>query len=169
MHANRRILRAGTTALRALVEAGSRPWASKGAAAIELALISPILVILFAGIVEIGMASYQAMQVQAAVEAGALYAAKNGASDLAGITQAVVNATGTSGITASPAPLAFCGCPASSGVVSQSSDCTTRCPDGTLPGQYVRVSAALPHQTIMPFLALPLPATLTAQSTVRVQ
>ncbi len=147
----------------------SRRWTEKGTAAVEFALISPLLLILLTGIVEIGMAGYQAMQAQAAVEAGALYAAQNGAGDLAAIGQAVVNATGTSGLTATPAPVAFCGCPTASGVVSQNADCTTPCAGGTAPGHYVRVSAAVPHQTIMPFLTLPLPASLTAQSTVRVQ
>ena len=81
----------------------------------------------------------------------------------------VVNATGTAGITASPIPLAFCGCPHAAGIVSQASNCTTVCSDGTAPGHYVTVSAALSHQTIMSFLNLPLPATLTASSTVRIQ
>jgi hypothetical protein len=103
------------------------------------------------------------------VEAGALYAAQNGANNLTAIGQAVVNATGTAGITATPAPTTFCGCPASTGVVSQGGDCRTACTDGTAPGQYVKVNAALAHQTIIPYLSLPLPATLTAQSIVRVQ
>jgi len=141
----------------------------KGGAAIEFALVSPLLLTLLAGIVEIGMAGYQAMQVQSAVEAGALYAAQNGASDLAGVAQAVVNATGTAGITAVPAPTSFCGCPKAAGVLSQGSDCTTVCSDGKAPGQYVLVNASLPHQTLVPFLSLPLPATLTASTTIRVQ
>jgi len=140
-----------------------------GAAAIEFALVSPLLAILLGGVVEIGMAAYQAMQVQSATEAGILYATEHGASDITAIGQAVVNATGTAGITASPAPLAFCGCPSAAGIVSQNSNCTTVCSDGTAPGQYVTVSAALAHHTIMSFLNLPLPATLTASSTVRLQ
>lgn len=141
----------------------------RGTAAIEFALLSPLLLILLTGVIEIGMAGYQAMQVQASVEAGALYAAKNGASDLSAISQAIVGATGTAGITASPAPVSYCGCPNATGVVSQNADCTTACPDGTAPGQYVRVSAAIAHQTLMPFLSLGLPATFTARSIVRVQ
>jgi Flp pilus assembly protein TadG len=140
-----------------------------GAAAIEFALVSPLLAIMLGGLVEIGMAAYQAMQVQSATEAGILYAAEHGASNITAIGQAVVNATGTAGITASPIPLAFCGCPHAAGIVSQASNCTTVCSDGTPPGHYVTVSAALAHQTIMSFLNLPLPATLTASSTVRIQ
>ena len=141
----------------------------RGNAAIEFALLGPLLLILLTGVVEIGMAGYQAMQVQAAVEAGALYAAQNGAGNLPAISQAVVNATGTTGITASPAPVVFCGCPTTAGVVSQNSNCATACSSGAAPGQYVQVNAALAHQTIMPFLTLPLPATLTASSTIRIQ
>jgi Flp pilus assembly protein TadG len=143
-------------------------WRS-GAAAVEFALVTPLMAILLGGVVEIGMSAYQAMQVQSSTEAGILYAIEHGASNITAIGQAVVNATGTAGITASPVPLAFCGCPGASGVVSQNSNCTTVCSDGSAPGQYVTVSAALTHHTIMSFLNLPLPATLTASSTVRLQ
>jgi Flp pilus assembly protein TadG len=141
----------------------------QGNAAIEFALLSPLLLTMVTAIVEIGMAGYQEMQVQASVEAGALYAAQNGSSNLAAIGLAVVNATGTTGITATPTPVAFCGCPTTAGVVSQNSNCETACPNGTAPGQYVTVNAAVTHQRIMPFLTLPLPTTLTASSTIRVQ
>jgi len=149
--------------------AAARFCSRNGVAAIEFAMVSPMLIILLTGVVELGMAGFQAMQVQSAVEAGALYAAQNGAGNLSAIALAVVNATGTAGITATPAPTAFCGCPKTAGVASQGSDCTTVCSDGTPPGQYVQVNAALPHKTLMPFLNLPLPATLTARTTIRVQ
>ena len=137
------------------------------------------MLIILTGVVEVGIASYQAMQVQAAMEAGILYATQNAATivppispaAVTAIQTAVTNATGTPYITATPAPLAFCGCPsttAGTGVVSQA-NCTTACPDTTAPGHYVTVSAALSHQTIMPYLNLHLPATLTASSTVRLQ
>jgi Flp pilus assembly protein TadG len=156
------------------------PRHQSGASAIEFGLLAPLLLIMLTGVVEVGIASYQAMQVQAAVEAGILYAIQNvptsitpiSAAFSSAIITAVQNATGTPGITATPVPLAFCGCPsttAGTGVVSQVNDCTTKCPDTTLPGQYVTVSAALSHQTIMPYLNLHLPATLTASSTVRLQ
>jgi Flp pilus assembly protein TadG len=140
----------------------------RGTAAVEFGLLTPMLMALLAGVFEIGTAAYQSMQVQAAAEAGALYAAKYGVANLAAISQAVLNATGTTGVTASPAPLVFCGCPSTTGVVSQGSNCTTACSDGTAPGQYVQVSAAIAHQTLMPFLNLPLPATITSHAVVRI-
>ena len=88
-----------------------------GTAAIEFGLSIPLLVIIVMGVAELGFAMYGKMQVYNSVEAGALYAAKNGF-DSAGITAAVVNATGTQGITATPAPVQFCGCPSATGIVA---------------------------------------------------
>ncbi len=139
---------------------------SEGTAAIEFALASPFFLVFLLGLIELGFGAYQAMQAQNAAEAGALYAAKYGYSS-AGISAAVVNALGSgSGVTASPAPVQFCGCPGAAGVTATS--CSSTCASGDPPGQYVQVNAALPHQTILSFPGLPLPATLTGQSIVRV-
>lgn len=135
-----------------------------GSAAIEFGLAAPLLLMILAGVVELGFTMYQTMQVYDSVEAGALFAAKNGYDD-AGISAAVTNATGTQGITATPAPVQFCGCPDASGIVETACDST--CNDGKQPSQYVRISAALERETILPYPALPLPATLTARSVVR--
>lgn len=130
----------------------------------EFALALPLLLILIVGTAEIGFAVYEAMQVNNAVEAGALYAAKNGF-DATGISNAVVNATSTPGITASPAPTQFCGCPSSAGVVTAT--CGATCSSGGTAGTYVRVSAAYTHQTILNYPTFGLPTTITAQSVVR--
>jgi Flp pilus assembly protein TadG len=135
-----------------------------GTAALEFALTAPFLLLFLMAVVELGFAMHETMQVYNSVEAGALYASKNGF-DSAGISAAVVNATGTSGLTASPAPAQFCGCPQTTGVTTVS--CGSTCTGGTAPGQYIRVYAALPHTSILPVFALPLPATLTAQAIVR--
>ncbi len=140
-----------------------------GVAAIELALVSPLLLILLTGMVEIGIAAYQAMEVQAAVQAGALYAVQNGSTNLTAIGTAVVSATGTAGIAATPAPFKFCGCPTAAGVVSQTTDCVTLCTGNIAPGHYVTISAQLAHTVLLPYLTLPIPAKLTASTTVRIQ
>jgi hypothetical protein len=135
-----------------------------GTAAIEFALFVPLLLILLMGVVEVGLAVHQAMQVSNSAEAGMLYAAKNGF-DPAGIAAAVANATGTQGIAAVPAPAQFCGCPTAGGVSPV--ECGATCADGSLSGAYIRISATLNHQTILPYPGLPLPNTLTAQSILR--
>jgi hypothetical protein len=143
----------------------SRRPTDGGTVAIEFALAGPLFLVLLLGMVELGFGIYQAMQVQDAAEAGVLYAAKHGFNS-AGISAAIVNATGTSGITASPAPALFCGCPLTTGVDVIS--CASTCPSGDAPGQYVQINASISHQTILSYPGLPLPATLTGQSTVRV-
>jgi Flp pilus assembly protein TadG len=135
-----------------------------GAVALEFGLAAPLLAILAVGIAEIGFAAYQAMQVQNAVEAGALYAAENGW-NATSIASAVTGASSLAGISASPAPTEFCGCPSATGIASIA--CTSTCTSGNSPGQYVQVNATLTRRSLIPNSGLPLPATFTAQSVVR--
>jgi Flp pilus assembly protein TadG len=145
----------------------NRMWlATRGTAAIEFAFIVPILLVLTLGVVEVGYSTYQAMQVQDSAEAGAIYVAKHGWNSAA-ITAAVVNATGLAGITASPAPSQFCGCPTVSGVTT--AVCASTCASGSRAGQYVEINAALTRQIILPASGLLLPTTLTGRAIVRVQ
>lgn len=137
-----------------------------GSAAIEFGIIAPLLLLLLVGVVELGFGVHQAMQVQDAAEAGALYAGKYGY-DQAGIAAAVVNATGAENVTAEPAPALFCGCPSVTGIAEV--DCSASCPDGNGAERYVRVSAAMPHTTILVGLLVPLPDTIRGQAVVRVQ
>jgi Flp pilus assembly protein TadG len=145
--------------------ASSRRWI-RGTAALEFGLAMPFLLVLVIGLVEVGLVTYEAMQVQDAAEAGALYASRYPA-DLTGMANAAVNATGTAGIAASPTPLAFCGCPSASGITAIS--CATLCTGGIAAGHYVKVSTALTHVRILTFTGLPNPLVLTGKSTVRVQ
>lgn len=145
-----------------------RAWrdAVAGTAAIEFALSVPIFFILLVGAVEVGFSMYQSMQVFNSVEAGAVYAAKYGW-NTNGIAAAVTNATGTTGISATPAPVKFCGCPAASGVTVTACDVT--CANGNTPGEYVRINAALLRQSIIPYASFSLPTSLTAQSIIRLK
>ncbi len=135
-----------------------------GSAAIEFGIAVPMLAILVVGVAEVGFAAYQAMQVQSAVEAGAFYAAQNGA-NAAGITAAVLNATNLTSIAVTPAPAPFYGCPTTTGVTTVTN--TATCPDGSPPGQYVRITAVLTRKSLIPNSGMPLPATFTAQAIVR--
>jgi Flp pilus assembly protein TadG len=141
-----------------------------GTAAIEFELFIPVLLILVTGTVELGFIMYEAMQVNNAVEAGMLYAAKNGF-NAASITSAVTNAsvlpTGLNTLTATPAPTQFCGCLSVSGITATT--CVSPpCADGTTPGTYVQVNATLTHTSILPApTTWGLPATLTATAVIR--
>ncbi len=142
-----------------------------GTASVELALLSPLLLIMVTGLVEVGVAVIEATQVQVAAQAGALYAAKYGTGDLSKISAAITNATSTAGITASPSPTVYCGCASASGVTSQGANCATVCADGKLPGTYVSVSATISHTGLLssPYLSLSLPASFVGTSVIRIQ
>lgn len=144
-----------------------RTQSRRGTAAIEFGLMIPLLAAFLAAAVELGFAIYETMQVFNAVEAGAIYASKKGF-DSAGISAAVTNATGITTLTATPAPAQYCGCPQSSGSIVTVA-CGSTCSNGTSPSQYATVSAAMPHTTIVPYLSLGLPSSVTAQTTVRLK
>lgn len=142
-----------------------------GSAAIEFGLFLPLLLILLTGTVELGFLAYESMQVNNAVDAGIFYAAKNGW-NAAAIASAAVSGgampSGLNALTATPAPTEFCGCPTAAGI-TKSASCVSppACPDGSTPGTYVQVNAALNHMTILP-TSWGLPATLTATNVIRI-
>jgi Flp pilus assembly protein TadG len=144
---------------------GRRGAAIRGAAAVEFAFIAPILILMVVGVVDFGMGIYRKMQVQNAAQAGAQYAMLHGFSP--SISTAVTAASTYAGITASPAPTQFCGCPTSSGVTTAA--CSSNCADGSVSGSYVSVSSQGGYQTILPYPMIPNSFTFSAQSTVRVQ
>lgn len=132
-----------------------------GSAAIELAIVAPLLLTLLGGVVDVGFGLQEAMLAQNAAEAGALYAATHGW-DAAGIEAAIVSAAPKRGIAATPPPDKFCGCPAANGI--QATACGSRCNGGTA-GSYADITASLAHWRIMPFDFMP--DTLTGRSVVR--
>ena len=137
-----------------------------GVAAIEFAIIAPVLVLAVLCTVDLGLAIYRKMQVENAARAGAEYALLNGFSTTV-ISSAVMQATGLSGINASPAPTQFCGCASNSGI--STIDCSSTCAGGIAPGTYVSVSAQATYTTIVPYPVIANSFTFTAQSTMRLQ
>jgi len=144
---------------------GSGKCGKQGIAAIEFAIIVPILALLLLCTVDIGMGFYRKMEVQTAAQAGAEYAAVHGYS-VSSISSAITN-TASYSINASPSPAQFCGCASTSGVTTAT--CSSTCPDGTVAGTYVTASASATYNTILQYPMLPTTFTLQAQSTVRIQ
>jgi Flp pilus assembly protein TadG len=137
-----------------------------GAAAIELALLAPVLTVMMVSVIDIGFGIYRKMQVENAAQAGAHYATRNGF-DANAISNAVVSAGNSSSITASPAPVQFCGCATSSGIVAMS--CGTTCPGGAVAGTYTTVSAQATYNTLLNYQVVPQNYDFRSQSTVRLQ
>lgn len=140
---------------------------TRGAAAIEFAIIGGVFSAMLVVSGDIGLAYYANMQVQTAAQVGAQYAVNHGKSafDASAISNAVLNATSTTGISASPAPTEFCACP--SGTTLTTAACGTVCADGTGAGTYARVSASRTHTVVVPYPWLPASYAQTATSTVR--
>jgi Flp pilus assembly protein TadG len=138
----------------------------RGVAAVELALIVPLLLLMGLALFDFGEAIYTKTEVQNAAQAGAQYAVAHGF-DANSVSAAVQAATNFASVSASPAPNQFCGCATNSGV-SQIS-CNSKCTDGSAPGTYVTVSALGSYQTMIPYPTLPKSFSFSAQSTVRIQ
>jgi Flp pilus assembly protein TadG len=138
----------------------------QGVAAIEFAIMVASLATMMVCLADLGIGLYRKMQVQNASQVGAQYALLHGYS-ASSIANAVTAATNYAGITASPSPSQFCGCPSSTTITTIS--CSSNCGDGSTPGTYVSVSAQATYSTIISYPMLPRNFTLTGQSTVRIQ
>jgi Flp pilus assembly protein TadG len=142
-------------------------WKSMGGtAAIEFAIIGGVFSAVMVVSGDIGLAYYSNMQVQTSAQVGAQFASVHGFNATA-IDTAVTNATSISGITATPAPTQFCGCP--SGTTLSTATCGSVCADGTGAGTYVTVSAARTHTTVVPYPWLPASFAQTSSATVRIK
>src|SRR5260221_13960753 len=87
----------------------------QGVAAIEFAIVGGVFSMLLVVGGDLGMAYYSNMQVQTSAQVGAEYAAMNGF-NVPTIRTAVVNATAATGISASPDPVQFTGCPSAGSI-----------------------------------------------------
>jgi Flp pilus assembly protein TadG len=140
--------------------------AQDGGAALEFAIIAPIMAAILVPTVDLGMGFYQQMQVQDAAQAGAQYAMAHGWNSTS-IQNAVTNATSLASISASPAPAKSCGCPNNGSVAAAA--CSSTCADGQPAGTYVFVNAQAVYTTLFPYPALGSSVALTAQATARIQ
>lgn len=138
-----------------------------GAAAVEFAIVLPLLVMLVLGLVEYGTGLWEAMMVGNAARAGAYYAALkgwSGSNPPANIETAVTSATQLGSILASPVPTQHCFCPsASSGLVAVPGSCsvsppvcgTCTCSDGVTPaGYYIQVNAQASYSPLVAITGL---------------
>ena len=137
-----------------------------GVAAVEFALAATVLMLALTPVVDLGMAYYQQLQVQGAVQAGAQYAAAKGW-DSTGIQNAVTSASTNMTISASPAPSESCGCP--SGTAVAAATCSSSCSNGQTAGTYVTINAQASYTPILPYSFFGSSATLSASSIVRVK
>ncbi|HEX3537438.1 MAG TPA: TadE/TadG family type IV pilus assembly protein [Stellaceae bacterium] len=143
--------------------------ARDGVAAVEFGLLAPMLLLIVAASLDLGLAYSAQIKVQQAAQAGAQYALLHGF-DSTKITTAVTSATSLS-VNATPAPTQQCGCLTGSTVtLSGTPPCLVTCGNGVTPGTYVQVNAQASYTPLIPYATLlSSPTTLSSQAQVRIQ
>ena len=153
---------------------GRKRLAIAGVAAIELAMVSPLVVTGVLGVGELGISIFRETQVSFAAQAGADFALAHGF-NATKVSNAIVNATTYTAITAGPPqPSQFCGCPTASGVSSVATcgttcTCTATCSGGFTAGTYVTASSRAQFSPIIPNPWQTNTVTLAAQTTMRIK
>jgi len=137
-----------------------------GAAAVEFAILSTLLVLMMVAVIDLGMGLYRGIQVRNAAQAGAAYAMAKGY-NAGSITSAIQNATSFSQVSASPGPTQFCGCPTSTGITTAT--CGAVCAGGSTAGTYVTASATGNYTTLLHYPLFPNTFNYAIQATVRIQ
>jgi Flp pilus assembly protein TadG len=153
-----------------------------GLAAVEFALISPVLLLLLGGVIDFGLMMSGRSQLANGIAQGVQYALLKGASvSSATITNIVQAGSSRSGVrpavsvnVTGPACYCISGQPAvlSAGPAALSATyaCTGSCPvAGVVPQAYVVVTASYTYQPLMPFYSQLANATVTETVTVKLQ
>jgi len=147
-------------ALRALIRC------RRGASAAEFGIIAPAMVLLLAGIADIGAAMQQAIRLENAARAGAQFA-MSFPTDQAGIATATGAALGTAGAGATVVASApFCACP---GAGTSTVSCEGTPCAGEPAGTYVTVTVTRPFSAIVGVGGFVLPSTLRGDAVTRVR
>lgn len=135
----------------------------RGQSAVELALITPILVVLLLVAADFGRVFYTSIAVNNAARAGAQYGSHSivTAADSTGIAAAARTDGWTSlGVTASQ-----CTCLSSTNVAACATSYCTNSPSAS----YVTVTVTAPFTTLVKYPGLPSSITLTGQAIMQVQ
>jgi len=136
-----------------------------GQATTEIALLSPIMILMLLGTMDFGRLFYDAIGIAGAVRSGLQYATLTtaNATDTTGIvnaaTQDVSNTTGVTVTTTS-----YCQCSDGTSI-----NCALTCAGGITAERYVRVKATKTFQTLVAYPGIPNSVNLSQQAVMRVQ
>ena len=144
--------------------------ANQGVAAVELAVIAPVVIMGALCAADLGRFALEKTWVIYAASGGAEYAVVHGF-NADKISAAATSAAPVSGISIAPAPSAYYGCATSTGVIASTQGAT--CPSGTstgaTAGEYVSVTATMPFTAMFSAAGIVYPSTLSATAVVRIQ
>ena len=147
-----------------------RRHARSGVAAVEFALICPVLLMCAGGVGDFGLSLADQSRMASAVAQGAQYGYLNPSTATAAPIKALVIAgAALPGITVTvTTPAYFCVTTAAPPVLTTAT-ATTTCADGTSAGYYVVISASYLYPALMPAYSMMVNTTLTEAVTVRIQ
>jgi Flp pilus assembly protein TadG len=144
-----------------------------GVAAVELAIVIPVLTVCTLCAGDLGRFALQRTWVSYAASAGAEYAvaSADNSFNASKITAAATAAAPVSGISVSPTPTEFYGCATATGVTAstQGATCPSNTSTGGTAGKYVSVTATMPFSAMFSAAGISYPSTLTATAVVRIQ
>ncbi|MGI3777001.1 MAG: TadE/TadG family type IV pilus assembly protein [Janthinobacterium lividum] len=144
-------------------------WRARdGVAAVEFALIVPLLILLLGGAVSLGDALRVRIAVGNAARAGAAWAQLNGF-DANGIAAAAQAATALTGV-AVTATVSAASCTSPASLLLAPADGAALCPaTGAPPGTYAGVAASVSYTYVIPLPGLPTTTTIAASAVARVR
>jgi Flp pilus assembly protein TadG len=142
----------------------------RGAAAVELAVAFPIVLILFGNLVDYGLMLRRHAQLAAGVGNAAGYASEVGAGvALATLQSIATSSSWLSGVSAVATPEA-CHCPSGTPrVLGPVLQCTATCPDGAIAQRYLTVTGTYTYTPLFPQVIGSAPRVLTHSATVMVR
>lgn len=147
-----------------------RPSGRSGVAALEFALLCPVLLLLLGGLSDFGLAFHSAMQLANGVANAAQYAFLVGANvDAKTLLDIVTSSSGLSNVHSSTIG-PYCYCPSGSPpTLGNAVTCGTTCPDGGVAGTYITITASYTYTPMMPGFQYVGDATLSQSATVRLK
>jgi Flp pilus assembly protein TadG len=136
----------------------------KGSAAVEFAMVLPILLTCLAILADFGLASEAKGSLAAATAAGAQYASAIGPDVTPAAIVSVVRGQLAATVTVMGPE---CGCVSAATMIPE--QCQATCPNGTRPGTYVTIAARRRYTPILPLYSRLAPLDMTDMARVRLK
>ena len=145
------------------------PQDRRAVAALEFAMVLPILLILFGGVIDFGQALYCRNVIANALAAGAQYAVMNASTatsaTIQSMTQSVSGLTGITVTVTGPTGYCITGYPPTTTSAIAGSTCT----DGSTAGTYVTITASFSFSGLLGTYSVPNLFAMTDSAFVRLQ
>jgi len=164
---------------KSLIRSLARPLGNAAVAAVEMALIAPVLIALSAGISDCSLAFHEKLQLSSVLTASAEYAFNKGQSETGSTLTADVTSfiNKISPITLSPLTVTYYGgttstsyyCVSTTGVVTASYTKGASCTDGSgaVAGQFITISGSFAYKAVFPVDKGFMPTSFTQSVIVR--